>query len=170
MVMDHYSSVLGATRFRVNANEFGYVRRDRCFWANVNGKKLDDDRWRTRVEQMNFKSTRKKDVRGKEEADEWVLKYVGTKPIPSSVALTGGYRLPTDPKEVVAMPCLGIQTFTQEFFHKAIVVLSRAKMQFTNGRDIHPLIPKMFHPASCVAAIGRGAIPVAYFVNMIPTR
>ena len=46
-----------------------------------------------------------------------MVSYVGPKPIPSSVAVTGGFRLPRDPKDVVRDPSLAMQTFTQEFYH-----------------------------------------------------
>ena len=58
------------------------------------------------------------DFKATQKHEEWVIAYAGTKPIPSSVPMAGGFRLPIDPKVVVQIPSLAMQISTQEFFYK----------------------------------------------------
>ena len=74
----------------------------------MNGSLLSDCKWATpecfTVDRQN--------------AAESTVRYSGPKPIPSSISVSGGFRLPMDPKEVVKNSNLAMQTFTQEFYHR----------------------------------------------------
>ena len=37
-VKEFYDDCLSSPRIRINAAQFGYVKRDRCFWGSVNGE------------------------------------------------------------------------------------------------------------------------------------
>ena len=79
-VLQCYNGLLNASRIRLRASEFGYTRRDRCFWGNVDGKPLSDCHWAApecfTVDRQN--------------GAEATVRYTGPKPIPSSISVSGG--------------------------------------------------------------------------------
>ena len=80
-VLSAYDELLGASRIKMDAGEFGYVRRNRCFWAQVDGIPLCELAW---TPPPSF------DIIGRY-SEEPRVSYNGTKPIPSSVKIDGGF-------------------------------------------------------------------------------
>ena len=101
-----YDEMLGASRLRINAANFGFVRRDRCFWGRSGDKRIKDISWRC---PPGFSASGG--------AEEQLLAYLGPKPLPRSVPIEDGFMLPRDPAEVVKKPSLAMQTFTREYWH-----------------------------------------------------
>ena len=97
-----------ASRIRLHAAEFGYTKRDRSFWCSINGEPLQTCKWSA---PDCFKVSLQQEA-------EATVSYIGPKPIPSSVAIAEGFRMPRDPKDIVKDPNLAIRSFAQEYYHQ----------------------------------------------------
>ena len=58
----------------------------------------------------------------------------------------------------------------QYLLREAVVILARAEMQLADRNGVDTAVTQLAHPTARRSVIGRGAVPIARFVNVVPCR